>query len=67
MDTKNTFALISAAGALALGAVAAHASIAAPNSGSSDAILFAEVVNAAGTGCRGLLRRRHGHQYQHHH
>ncbi|MGO9513683.1 MAG: hypothetical protein ACLP2F_08585 [Steroidobacteraceae bacterium] len=38
-----------AAGALTLGAVAAHASIAAPNSGSSDAILFAEVVNAAGT------------------
>jgi hypothetical protein len=36
---------ISAAGALALGAVAAHASIAAPSSGSSDAILFAEVVN----------------------
>lgn len=40
---------VSAAGALALGAVAAHASIAQPSSGSSDAILFAEVVNAAGT------------------
>jgi hypothetical protein len=40
---------ISAAGALALGAAAAHASIALPSSGSSDAILFAEVVNAAGT------------------
>lgn len=40
---------VSAAGALALGAVAAHASIALPSSGSSDAILFAEVVNAAGT------------------
>jgi hypothetical protein len=40
---------VTAAGALAFGAVAAHASIAAPNSGSSDAILFAEVVNAAGT------------------
>jgi len=40
---------VSAAGALALGAAAAHASIALPSSGSSDAILFAEVVNAAGT------------------
>lgn len=40
---------VGAAGALALGAVAAHASIALPSSGSSDAILFAEVVNAAGT------------------
>jgi len=38
-----------AAGALALAGVAAHASIALPQSGSSDAILFAEVVNAAGT------------------
>lgn len=37
------------AGALAFGAAAAHASIAAPSSGNSDAILFAEVVNAAGT------------------
>jgi hypothetical protein len=49
MDTKNTLALVSAAGALALGAVAAHASIALPDTDSSDAILFAEVVNAAGT------------------
>ncbi len=40
---------VSAAGALAFGAVAAHASIPSPSSGSSDAILFAEVVNAAGT------------------
>jgi hypothetical protein len=40
---------VSVAGALALGAVAAHASIAAPSSGASDAILFAEVINAAGT------------------
>lgn len=40
---------VSAAGALAFGAAAAHASIALPSSGSSDAILFAEVVNAAGT------------------
>jgi len=40
---------VTAAGALALGAVAAHASIAAPSSGSSDAILFAEVLNAAET------------------
>jgi hypothetical protein len=40
---------VSATGALALGAVAAHASIPLPSSGSSDAILFAEVVNAAGT------------------
>lgn len=37
------------AGALALVGVAAHASIAQPSSGASDAILFAEVVNAAGT------------------
>jgi hypothetical protein len=45
----NKLISVSAAGALTLGAVAAHASIALPNSGSSDAILFAEVVNAAGT------------------
>jgi hypothetical protein len=45
----NTILKVGAAGALALGAVAAHATIAAPSSGSSDAILFAEVVNAAGT------------------
>jgi hypothetical protein len=45
----NKLLSVSAAGALALGAVAAHASIASPSSGSSDAILFAEVVNAAGT------------------
>jgi hypothetical protein len=40
---------VSAVGALAFGAVAAHASIPSPSTGSSDAILFAEVVNAAGT------------------
>ncbi len=45
----NKLISVSAAGALALGAVAAHASIALPSTGSSDAILFAEVVNAAGT------------------
>lgn len=45
----NKLISVSAAGALTLGAVAAHASIALPGSGSSDAILFAEVVNAAGT------------------
>ncbi len=45
----NTILKVGAAGALALGAVAAHASIASPSSGSSDAILFAEVVNSAGT------------------
>src|SRR5579871_4378424 len=45
---KNLFP-VSVAGALALGTVGAHASIAAPSSGSSDAVLFAEVVNAAGT------------------
>jgi hypothetical protein len=45
----NKLISVGAAGALALGAVAAHASIALPASGSSDAILFAEVVNAAGT------------------
>jgi hypothetical protein len=38
-----------AASALALAGVAAHASISQPATGSSDAILFAEVVNAAGT------------------
>ena len=45
----NTVLKVSAASALALAGVAAHASIASPSSGSSDAILFAEVVNAAGT------------------
>lgn len=45
----NTTIKLSIASALAFGAVAAHASIAAPSSGSSDAILFAEVLNAAGT------------------
>ena len=45
----NTVLKVSAAGALALAGAAAHASIAAPSSGSSDAILFANVLNAAGT------------------
>src|SRR5271155_4112477 len=45
----NTTIKLSVATALAFGAVAAHASIAVPSTGSSDAILFAEVVNAAGT------------------
>jgi hypothetical protein len=45
----NTILKVSAAGALALGAVAAHASIPVPSTGSSDAILFAEVVNASGS------------------
>lgn len=45
----NTILKVGAASALALGAIGAHASIASPSSGSSDAILFAEVVNAAGT------------------
>jgi hypothetical protein len=40
---------IGAAGAFAFAGVAAHASISQPSTGSSDAILFAEVVNAAGT------------------
>ena len=45
----NTAIKLGATGALAFAGVAAHASIALPSSGSSDAILFAEVVNAAGT------------------
>lgn len=45
----NTILKVSVAGALALGGMAAHASIAAPSSGSSDLILFAEVVNSGGT------------------
>ena len=45
----NTTIKLSVATALAFGAVAAHASIAVPSSGSSDAILFAEVLNSGGT------------------
>lgn len=45
----NTVFKAGAAGALSLAAIAAHASIASPTSASPDAILFAEVVNAAGT------------------
>jgi hypothetical protein len=41
----NTTIKLGVAGALAFGAVAAHASIASPALGSSDAILFAEVIN----------------------
>ncbi|HLZ98455.1 MAG TPA: VPLPA-CTERM sorting domain-containing protein [Steroidobacteraceae bacterium] len=41
---------VGAASALAMGAVAAHASIASPSSGASDAILFAEVVHVNGDG-----------------
>lgn len=49
MEANSIVVRFTAAGALALGAAAAYGSIAAPSSGSSDAILFAEVVNAAGT------------------
>jgi hypothetical protein len=42
----NTIARISVAGALALGGVAANASISQPSTGASDLILFAEVVNS---------------------
>jgi len=45
----NTTIKLSVATALAFGAVAAHASITVPSSGSSDAILFAEVLNSSGT------------------
>jgi hypothetical protein len=47
--SMNTAVKLGVAGALAFAGVAAHASIAQPSSGSSDAILFAEVLNAAGT------------------
>jgi hypothetical protein len=47
--SMNTALKVSVAGALAFAGVGAHASISQPSSGSSDAILFAEVVNAAGT------------------
>jgi hypothetical protein len=45
----NTTIKLGVATALAFGAVAAHASIALPASGSSDAILFAEVLTSGGT------------------
>jgi hypothetical protein len=45
----NTVFKVGAAGAMTFAAIAAHASIASPTSASPDAILFAEVVNAAGT------------------
>lgn len=45
----NTVLKVGAASALTLAGVAAHASIASPSTGSSDAILFAEVQNSAGT------------------
>jgi hypothetical protein len=41
----NTIVKLSVASALAMGAVVAHASISQPSSGSSDLILFAEVLN----------------------
>jgi hypothetical protein len=44
----NSVLKVGAAGTLALAGVAAHASIASPSIGSSDAILFAEVVTAGG-------------------
>jgi hypothetical protein len=47
--SMNTTIKLSVATALAFGAVAAHASIAVPSGGSSDAILFAEVLNSSGT------------------
>jgi hypothetical protein len=43
----NTIVKLSVASALAMGAVAAHASISQPSSGSSDLILFAEVLNGS--------------------
>lgn len=45
----NTLLKVGAASALTLAGVAAHASIANPSTGASDAVLFANVVNAAGT------------------
>jgi hypothetical protein len=45
----NTALKIGAAGALTLAGVAAHASIPSPSLSSSDAVLFGEVLNAAGT------------------
>jgi hypothetical protein len=45
----NTGLKAGAVGALTLAGMAAHASIALPSSGSSDAVLFAEVLNSAGT------------------
>jgi hypothetical protein len=43
----GTIAKFTVGGALALGAVSANAAIATPSSGSSDAILFAEVLNGS--------------------
>jgi len=43
----NTIVKLSVASALAMGAITAHASISQPSSGSSDLILFAEVLNSA--------------------
>jgi len=45
----NTVTKAGVAGALALAGVAAHAQIASPSGSSSDAILFGEVLNAAGS------------------
>jgi hypothetical protein len=43
----NTIVKLGVASAMAFGAVAAHASISLPSSGSSDLLLFAEVVNGS--------------------
>jgi hypothetical protein len=45
----KTVLKVGTAGALALVGIAAHASIPSPSAGSADAVLFAEVVNSAGT------------------
>jgi hypothetical protein len=45
----NTVLKVGAAGALAVAGMGAHASITSPSSGSADAVLFAEVLNAAGS------------------
>jgi hypothetical protein len=45
----NTILKITVGSALALGAVSANASIGTPSTGSSDAVLFAEVLNSSGT------------------
>src|SRR5580692_9121751 len=43
----GTIVKLTVGGALALGAVSANAAIGTPSSGSSDAILFAEVLNGS--------------------
>jgi hypothetical protein len=46
-QVMNTMVKLTVGGALALGAVSANAAIGTPSSGSSDAILFAEVLNGS--------------------